>query len=465
MSTTETVDQTGTTIPNLRLQKVSIRNMMRLTGIEVTFDQDDHLVVVGGRNAQGKSSFLDGIAAAFQKGKPSDLPIHAGAKKGEEKLILCDDAGQPVYAIDKSFTKSGAECTVTRLDTGEPIPDARAWLDDLTARGFGFDPAEFARQGDTAKGRREQFETLRTLAGLDFSDLEKERDTIFKARTEANGAVKTLSAQLEGLPHYADAPAAPVDYADLQAQYEAAQRQQSDLVTLRAKFDMGVRFIAGKHSDLEEIQRQIAALQERADRVIAEIASAQESQARIQEEGKALRAVAVDPDPLHEQLLAAADTNRKVEANARRAALKNDLDAEKLRALEFTNRLGQIDGEKARRMKAATMPLPDLTLADDGETVLYQGKPLTVASSAEKLRVSTAIGIAMLRQLKVIIIRDGSFLDHTNLKLIAEMAAAAGVQVLVEKVCIDGASFVIEDGTLADKATIARLLEEEKQPA
>lgn len=446
---TDTIEKTdGQTIPNLRLHAVKIRNMMRLTSVEVGFDPDDHLVVVGGRNMQGKSSFLDSIAAAFLKGKPSDMPIHQGARKAEETVVLCGDDGAPLYAIQKTFSEKRTECNVIDMATGETLPDARALLDDLTAKGFGFDPAAFARQCETAAGRRAQFETLRAITGLDMSDLNVERERVFSERTGVKRIAERLQGQLADAPIYLKAPKAPVDVAELNEQYRAAQLQQSELGTLRTRFQ-------AKKDRKEEIERRLAELR-------AELETVTEELQAIQAEGKAKRETAVDPAPILEQLQQASEMNRQVMENARRRQLQVDADAEDAKAAELTQRLAEIDAEKAARMQAIVMPLPGLALADDGETVLYQGKPLSVASSAEQLRVSTAVGIAMLKQLKLIIIRNGSFLDRANLRMIAEMAAAAGVQVLVERVGVDGASFVIEDGTVADEETIARLVEEER---
>lgn len=444
--------------PNLRLHKVHIRNLMRLTDVEVTFDEQQHLVIVGGRNAQGKTSFMDGIETLFVKGKPSEMTIHTGAKKADDEVWLCDDDGTPVYIVRKIFKKNETEYTVADAATGEDLPDVRMFLDSLTSKGFGFDPAQFAKQGETAAGRRQQFETLRAIAGIDFTALNEERQRVFNERTSVNKVAERLAAQLGDYPPDPGAPKEPVDVAALEQQHTDAVTQQLRLTNLRADFSR-------KDAEVKASNEEIMRLKDMLLKEEAKRARLAEELEKIRQDGKTLAAEAVDPAPLREQLQQAGEINRRVEAQARRLEKEIELDAEVRKADALTARLEAIDAEKAATMKAAAMPLPDLALDDDGETVLYQGKPLTVASSAEQLRVSTAVGIAMLRQLKVIIIRDGSFLDRANLRTIAEMAAAAKVQVLVERVGVEGASFVIEDGALADEATIAKLLAEERGPA
>lgn len=445
-------------MPNLRLHKVQMENLMRLTSLEVEFDKDDHLIVVGGRNAQGKTSFMDGIENAFSKGKPSERPIHDGAKEAADSIWLCDDEGTPVYIVRKVIRKSKTEYTLADAQTGEELPGLWEFVDSLTEKGFGYDPAMFAAWGKSAEGRRKQFETLRNLAGLDFSELDAEHERVKNERTGVNKVCERLNAQLTGAPHFKDAPKEPVDVAELQNRYAAAQLQHNELERLRISYTRTNQAILAADTEIARLKELLAAKEEEKARMVKELQE-------IQAEGKAKREAAVDPAPIMEQLQQASETNRQVEANARREALKREAGEEALKAERLTKRMEAIGKEKADRMKAAQMPLPDLELADDGETVLYRGKPLNVASSAEQLRVSTSVGIATLKRLKMLIIRNGSFLDRDSRRAIAEMAREHKVQVFMEVVGTAGASFVIEDGELADPETVKRLVEEEKQPA
>jgi hypothetical protein len=77
----------------------------------------------------------------------------------------------------------------------------------------------------------------------------------------------------------------------------------------------------------------------------------------------------------------------------------------------------------------------------------FNGLPLEQASSADQLRISVSIGLALNPKLKVILIRDGSLLDDDALKSVADMAAQADAQVWMERVGKTGdVSVVIEDG-------------------
>ena len=102
-------------------------------------------------------------------------------------------------------------------------------------------------------------------------------------------------------------------------------------------------------------------------------------------------------------------------------------------------------------MAEADFPIPGLAFDADGVT--FNGIPFAQCSSAERLRVSVAMGIALNPKLKVLLIRDGSLLDDNNLAMIAEAAKEADAQVWIERVSKgEECSVIIEDGEVANTA-------------
>lgn len=445
----------------LTVSAACIKNLMRLSMVDVQFDEADHLVVIGGRNEQGKTSFLDIIQGCFVKGKLSDMPIHEGAKRGESRIELAGDDGTVLYTITKVYRPSGTEVTVCDQH-GKALPDARALLDDLTANGFGLDPAQFARQCTTPEGRRQQFLTLKQLAGIDLTKLDTERAEVFEARKEANGEVRRLEAALGMLSYHDNAPETEIDAEELTREYADATDRQAEFESLINRYNQRKEGMEKSRRDLDTIEAQIEELQQKAAQLTETIELDREAIDELRTEAQALQTKLVNREEIVARMQSLQKTNREVRENQQYRKAKADLEDAADKAASYNTRLQEIDAEKASIMATATMPIEGLALSEEDATVLYRGKPLSVASSAEQLRVSTAVGIAMLKDLKLILIRDGSLLDHANKRMIAEMAAAAGVQVLMECVGVDGASFVIEDGTVADAETVQRLLDEEQ---
>ena len=77
----------------------------------------------------------------------------------------------------------------------------------------------------------------------------------------------------------------------------------------------------------------------------------------------------------------------------------------------------------------------------------YQGVPFSQASSAEQIRVSLGMAMALNPSLRVVRILDGSLLDADALAAIRDMAIAADFQVWIERVGdADAGAVIIEDG-------------------
>jgi hypothetical protein len=94
------------------------------------------------------------------------------------------------------------------------------------------------------------------------------------------------------------------------------------------------------------------------------------------------------------------------------------------------------------------MPIEGLSLTDEG--VVYNNMLFDRLSTGQQIRVSTAIGMALNPDLKVIFIREGSLLDSDGLKEIAAMAQEKDYQIFIERCDESGqVGFFIEDGEIA----------------
>jgi hypothetical protein len=104
--------------------------------------------------------------------------------------------------------------------------------------------------------------------------------------------------------------------------------------------------------------------------------------------------------------------------------------------------------QKTDAIAAAKMPIQGLSL--EGGRVMFNGIPLDQASSAEQLRVSTAIAMSSNPELRVIRIKDGSLLDPDGMAMLKAMAKENDFQIWIEHVADnDPIAVVIEDGSLA----------------
>lgn len=424
-----------------RITSLQVENIKRLKAIHV--DPKGSMIVVGGKNDQGKSSVLDSIMYALNGGKsiPSK-PLRNGAKKGSVKLNIGGTEHGDLI-VERTFTERGSALVIKTKD-GYEAPTPQKILDDMCGK-LAFDPLDFARQKP-----KDQLAILRDLVGIDFGAIDLERGTVFQTRTSVNREVKQLEGELAGLPFYEDAPELEVSLSKLADELQAMNDANRVNENHRRRAIESAALIEREESERDRILAQIEELQAKALKLSQVIDKRKVEHAELQAKVEAL----VDQDiaPVRHAMQEAEGTNKKVQANARRADVEAKLVAAEEKAATLTARLEAIDADKLATMEKAKFPVPGLGFSDEGITL--NGLPFEQASSSQRIKVSAAMGLAMNPDLRVMLIRDGSLLDEATLAVLAEMAEEADAQVWVERVSTgEEVSVVIEDGSVLEDRT------------
>ena len=402
--------------------KLQSENVKRLKAVSIT--PDGNLVIIGGDNAQGKSSVLDSIQMALGGGKltPSK-PIREGKKKAEIVAELDD------IIVTRTFTKKTSLLTVRRKD-GSVCTSPQKLLDDLVGS-LSFDPLEFSRMP-----AKKQAEVLREIAGLDFSGIEAERATAFAQRTDVNRDLKKSQAIQDETDFFPDAPKEAVSVSALVAEWDAAQEHN--------------RQIQEAEGERVRTQSALAAAQLAFAEAQDAVNCAKAKHTRAEQELSAFSAP-TDTAPLSAQIENAEEINRQVAANVAKAKINKETAALAKQAAGLTATIADCDERKTTLLENATMPIEGLSL-DDEYGVTMNGIPFDQCSQAEQLRISVSIGLAMNPKLPVLLIRDGSLLDEHNLAMLAETAKASNAQVWIERVGDkDKCAVIIEDGHIRDE--------------
>lgn len=424
-------DQLAEAREPLSIIELRAQNVMRLRVARIRFDPNNAVTVVSGRNGQGKSSVLAAVAMALGgKDFVPPVPIRKGESWGE----IVVDLGK--YVVRRSFLNNGTtSLVVTQGKEGAKIASPQGLLNsfvgDLT-----FDPLAFARMKPP-----DQAETLRKLAGIDFSGTDNLRAIAYDDRTAVNRDVTKLRARLAAMPHHADAPADPVDVAEIADRLSAAQtfnaahkRMRDDLVNADNFIANQAEHVAKLRRELEQQEQKLTALHKERSQLVQQLDGMRDA----------------DLVPLRGQLTNAEAINRKVRENAERERVTAELATANAKSDELTNALQEIDDAKTKTLADAKLPVPGLGFTIDG-AVTFNGLPLEQASGAEQLRVSVAVGAARNPRLRIMLVRDGSLLDNDSMLLLGNLARDAGAQLIVERVEIDQhTTVVIEDGEVVD---------------
>jgi hypothetical protein len=408
----------------MKILKLEASNIKRVRVVEI--NPDGSVVLITGRNAQGKSSVLDAIIYALG-GKEAipGKPLRDGTDAGFIRLDLGD------IVVERTFTADNTYLKVLAGDTNARYPNPQALLDGLVGK-IAFDPLVFARMK-----AKDQLGALLEVVDLGI-DLEKEaaeRKGLFDQRTDVNRDIDRLKGALAKTPSFSvlervdldDIPDEPISAVDLVAQLEKLSAQAAQAVRDDEEYRKTSKALTAARAEVERLKSECDLLE-----------NGSQNRGLWDDEIAALRSQVADAE----------ETNNLVRVKKQRLELEGNLAAAQAASDGLTSLIRMVDNRKAAALAGATFPVDGLSFDEDG--VLYDGRPLEQASSSELTRVSTAVAMAANPKLKVIIIKDGSLLDDDNLRVITEIAAGNDYQVWIEKVDDSGAVGVyIEDGCVA----------------
>jgi DNA repair exonuclease SbcCD ATPase subunit len=397
-----------------RIVKLDVENVMRVNAVHI--EPDGNIVILGGDNAQGKTSVLDAISMAIGGTRLCPkVPIKDGQDEAEISVELGD------LSITRKFKRDGegfrSSLTVKNA-AGEPVAKPQETLNALIGK-LAFDPLEFARM-PPARAR----ETLRDLVGLDVEQLEEKLGNVYRKRTEAWREKRDAQAVVDELVPPGEVPRktptdpitkAIADASKLQVEYEkqraVCERHRAEEIRLHAA-------IAETEANLQRLNAALV----REEQLTEEANGALDASSLPN-----IEAIQADLDSAirineHcDEMQRAKDRYQaKVDQAEEKAAAWKELDAEH----------NQIDHEIKKRTEAVEYPIPELECRREG--VYYQGVPFEQGSRAERIKVSLAMGMAMNKDLRVLLIRDGSVLDKNSMATIKELADEHDFQFWIE---------------------------------
>ena len=420
----------------MRITSFEVENFLRVEVAEIRPDGD--VVLIVGPNEAGKSALVDGVWVALGGDAP-EKPIRDGADRARLKVEIGDGEAAPLV-VERTFTPGGMRLKVTQEHDGRKVSFGRPqeMLSALVSN-VALDPEAFMRMrpGDQAR-------MLADLAGLDTSDLDAETTRLKDERRDINRDIKAMGE----CPYPEGERPEGVDVATLVERLregEAHNRAGRDELMRRAQERERITRRVGEAESLRFDARR---LRERAD---AADATAAEIEADVRQSDGALDALPALPEPFDatpiEGEIAAAESRNAEQRAHDNAALKAEtLEGLTRKSRIWTSKLDAIKTQRAERIAACKMPIDGLAL--DADAVLFEGHPLSQASSARQLEIGFAIGRAQKPKLKVVRLKNGSLLDSRLMAVVERECKEHGYQAWVERVADadQGVGFYIEDG-------------------
>ena len=462
----------------------SVQDFKRVRLVEI-HPTENGLTILGGRNAQGKSSCLDAIAYALggESFRPSDINNHDGEKNAAIRV-----------EIDGLIVERAGKNAALKITDARGMRGNQTLLNDIVGK-FALDLGAFMRASDLDKAKM----LLKMFPDLEaaLAEMKKRADEIREARADQNRDIKRAQVHFDEMPQYPDLPAEEISIETLtkelqeatEAESEAASRrallavEQQRADTLEANLANNQQLIAVKmakigenekskfarleylKTEYEKAQREI---QEQAEKAKAELdsqiielekgnADIERQIANTKDGIESIKAnLAGEPDfaaikaGIMQKLQQADETNRQIRANAERRKVYAEIAAMRQTADAQTAELLAIEADRTALLQKAELPLPELSITTDGE-LLYRGQKWDCMSGSERLKIATAICMKSKPGCGFVLIDGLEAMDPQTLAEFGEFLTEQNMQGIGTIVGETAATVIIEDGRVQEQ--------------
>lgn len=417
----------------------------------IDFMPNRYITKISGANGAGKTSALDAVFYALlgRKTLPPTL-IRQGQKKGFIRIETNS------HIITRHLDDKGGNLQIEVKATNTLVKAPDDWLEGI-AGGLGFDPLRFMRLKP-----EEQFQALKSLVPMDadVDDLETRNEAAAERITARKAEAKRLEAARDHVTIDKTLPAEPANIEELLAQSRAAaekndaiERERNRRAQIEADQQRRVDAIRDKRRQIENLQSELDNMEATAKQTTITITGWKPLEAQQ------------DRAALDAKITEATRANSAIATNnankAQRDRFEQDVDAIKTEVTKLEEEVRTRKLTISTTLAKAKFPIPGLNFETETEgsggrerknpkkTITFNGVPLADASSAEQIRVSTAIGMANKPELRFLLIREGSLLDDEGMAILEQMAHEQNFQILMEKVDTSGkVGIFMEDGTI-----------------
>ena len=404
---------------SVKITSFEAENVKRVKAVTI-IPAADGLTVIGGRNAQGKTSVLDAIAWAlggdkFRPGHPqrdgSVLPPRLRVLLSNGLVVERRGKNSELYITDPSGRKAGQ----TLLNS---------FVEQLA-----LDLPKFM-----AASGREKAQTLLRIIGLgeQVEELERRGKTLYNERLALGRIADQKAKFAKDMTFYPNVPEEPLSAAELIAQQQDILARNGENQRKRQRRDELKR-------TLDTAEAQLAELTRRCEQLREDYRIASTDAADLLDQSTA---------ELEENIRTIEQTNAKVRANLDKA--RAEADAQKL-ADEYAALTAQIEDvqrEKLALLNGADMPLPGLSVTD-GE-LTYNGQPWDCMSSSEQLIAATSIVRRLNPECGFVLLDRLEAMDTDMLAAFGRWLEGEGLQAIATRVSTGGeCQIIIEDGEVA----------------
>lgn len=415
----------------MKIVSFELENVKRVALVRLA-PSEKGLTVIGGDNAQGKTSVLDGIIYALggERYRPGNLQREGSMAEARIRIELT--GGLIVERKGKNASLKVTDPSGKR--SGQKL------LDDFVEE-LALNLPKFLAMRDDEKA-----EVLLNTLGIEkeLKALDLREQKAYDDRHAFGVIVDQKKKYAKEMQEYHDVPEDMLSAADMIKASQEILKRNSERDRLR--------------NNLSSLKQKQGALGEKVASLRAALAEAEAEALKVSEE--VVKAMS-NPIPENEstaelegKIVSIDETNAKIRANQDKQ--KALLDAENCdqKLNELSDALEKVRAERRKLLDGANLPLPELTIDknDKGRPILlYKGMKWDCMSTMEKYRVAVAIVQKLKPECGFVLLDGMEAFDMEQLKEFDTWLESVNLQAIATRVSKgEECSIIIEDGVAVD---------------
>lgn len=420
---------------SIKISSLELENVKRVKAVKLE-PSANGLTILGGDNANGKTSVLDAIAWALggNSYKPSNPKRDGSLVDPYLKVTLSNG-----IVVERKGKSSNLKVT----DPNGRLA-GQALLDAFISQ-FALNLPKFLDASE-----KEKANILLQIIGVgdQLKELETEYKNVYADRTATGRLQKQKKHAADEMVQWDNVPEVELSASDLIKQQQEIlarngenERKRQNLRILENNKNIIVEKIERLVEQITDLQKQHEDLMTKLEETNEDIETAQKTVEQLRDESTTeLEVNIANVEAINAKV---AQNLAKEKANEEAEELQRQYDS-------MTDKLAHINQAKMKLLDGAKLPLDGLSV-DDG-VLTYKGQPWDGMSSAEQLIVATSIVRAKDPQCGFVLMDKLEQMDLKSLKAFGDWAEKNGMQIIATRVSHgDECSIFIEDGYSIDK--------------
>ena len=413
-------------IDQVKIASLELENVKRVRAVALA-PKPDGLTVIGGRNAQGKTSVLDGIAYALggERRRPSDLqnadgmaPARIDVTLSNGLRVVREGKNAALKVTDPSGQKAGQKLLAIDLPKflASPAPD--------------------------------KAKTLLKCLGIEdkLKSLDDEERKWYDERTLASREADRKEKYAAELPEYPDAPEEPLSGAEM-------TKRLQDALAVNAANQADRERLKSLHLRAHEYEEELKRAEEAAEaaRKAANSAAVRLARAQAELDGAVAAGIGEDVDTaaISAELEQIDAVNSRVRTNQEKARALDEAAQARAAVGALTQKVEAVRTARKALLASVKMPLEGLSV--EGGELVFNGRKWDCMSSMEQVRVAVCVARMLKPSCGFVLLDRLECFDPAQLADFGEWLAGLGMQAIATRVADDGTcDIVIEDGMVRE---------------